>query len=84
MFLGIWNSVPVAAKKLKDASQEAEFRKELSLLSAIGNHPNVVQFLGTYHQATDEYMIFEYCSKGSLLDFLRKYYNLPLETHLEM
>lgn len=32
VYLAIWNSAQVAAKKWKDASKEEEFRKELAIL----------------------------------------------------
>lgn len=32
VFRATWNFAPVAAKKLKDANQKAEFQKELELL----------------------------------------------------
>lgn len=33
VYLGMWNSAPVAAKKLKDPSNQAEFKKELDTLT---------------------------------------------------
>lgn len=52
---------------------------------SVGNHPNVVQFLGIFtNEQNEQFMIFEYCRKGSLLEFLRSIGDLPLQTLLEM
>jgi serine/threonine protein kinase len=39
---------------------------------AIGNHPNVVQFLGTFKDKQTQYMVLEYCHRGSLREYLHK------------
>jgi len=64
-------STPVALKKLKDDEDMKEFEKEFYLLTKI-NHPNVVRCLGLFQDGKDRYMVLEYLSKGSLLDFLKK------------
>jgi len=60
-------------KKLKDAEGDKEFEKEFLLLTKL-NHPNIVRCLGLYSppQSDEYYMVLEYLSKGSLLDFIRK------------
>lgn len=96
VYLGLWNSAPVAAKKLRETSGEEEFRKELYILrlvgispnlhfSTMGGHPHVVQFLGTFTgEDKQEYMILEYCRLGSLLDFLRSGRDVALSNLLDM
>lgn len=43
----------------------------------------MVQFLGTYLSKTnEEYMIFEYCSKGNLVNYLRENLNTLLTKDL--
>ncbi len=74
-----------ALKKLKKQEHKAEFEREASLLMRL-NHPNVVRCLGIYVEVpasplasstslplvSSQYMVMEYLSKGSLVDFLKR------------
>ncbi|XP_057313363.1 uncharacterized protein LOC130654766 [Hydractinia symbiolongicarpus] len=64
----------VAVKKLKDGATDMEYKdlaNELKLLIHIGEHRNIVNLLGACTRGENLFVIFEYCSKGSLLDHLR-------------
>jgi len=74
VYKGSWHgTTAVALKKLKDTSPDSavskEFENEMTILIKL-NHPNIVRFLGLFHTDSDLYMVMEYLSKGSLLDFL--------------
>ena len=45
---------------------------ELKMIIHVGQHENIVNILGACTKYPKLYMIIEYCSHGSLLDFLRK------------
>jgi FMS-like tyrosine kinase 1 len=45
---------------------------ELKMIIHVGQHENIVNVLGACTKYPKLYMITEYCSNGSLLDFLRK------------
>lgn len=36
----------------------------------VGNHPNVVQFLGTFTDVKTQYLVLEFCKKGSLKEYI--------------
>lgn len=84
----------VAAKKLKDPAAKQEFEKEIFTLrfqyllvitlSKIGEHPNIVRFMGIYSSPqSEQFLVFEYCSKGDLLEFIKKK-PLPLTNQVDM
>lgn len=64
----------VAVKVLKDSCKAAQkFLAEASLMTSL-RHPNLVQMLGVVMAAgerADIWLVTEYMSKGSLLDYLR-------------
>ena len=45
---------------------------ELKMIIHIGQHENIVNVLGACTKFPKLYMIIEYCSNGSLLEFVRK------------
>uniref|UniRef100_A0A182ISI3 Uncharacterized protein n=1 Tax=Anopheles atroparvus TaxID=41427 RepID=A0A182ISI3_ANOAO len=67
----------VAVKKLKHCKSEAVMRmlvSELKVMVEVGQHLNVVNFLGAVTQTIrkqDLMIIMEYCERGNLLDFIR-------------
>jgi serine/threonine protein kinase len=73
VYKGMWSgTTPVALKTLKEAGDMKEFEKEFSMLMKF-NHPCVVRCLGLFKGKEGQtYMVLEYLSKGSLLEFLKK------------
>ncbi len=69
--LGLLRGEKVAVKVLKDSSKAAQkFLAEASLMTSM-RHPNLVQMLGVVLEGRNIYLVTEYMSKGSLLDYLR-------------
>ncbi|CAG7702927.1 unnamed protein product [Allacma fusca] len=69
--LGLLRGDKVAVKVLKDSSKAAQkFLAEASLMTSL-RHPNLVQLLGVVLEGRNIYLVTEYMSKGSLLDYLR-------------
>ncbi|XP_018576059.1 tyrosine-protein kinase CSK [Anoplophora glabripennis] len=65
VMLGKWKSNKVAVKVLKDSSEaEAILMKSL-------HHENLVNLLGIVRKKDQIYLVTEYMSKGSLVDYLR-------------
>lgn len=65
VMLGKWKNNKVAVKVLKDSSEaEAILMKSL-------HHENLVNLLGIVRKKEQIYLITEYMSKGSLVDYLR-------------
>ncbi|CAH1965209.1 unnamed protein product [Acanthoscelides obtectus] len=65
VMLGKWKSNKVAVKVLKDSSEaEAILMKSL-------HHENLVNLLGIVRKKEQIYLVTEYMSKGSLVDYLR-------------
>ena len=49
VYKGIWQStINIAAKSLKDISNENEFIKEANIMIKLKIHPNIVSFFGLY------------------------------------
>ena len=49
-----------------------EFRREIDMMKSVGRHPNIVGILGHCTQnISDMLLLTEFCSEGSLLDYLR-------------
>jgi len=78
VFMGLWNSTPVALKTL-DKSQAAVFEQELAIITKL-NHPNVVSFFGLHQLGPVTYLVMEYCQFGSLDKFLQKNPHLSQES----
>ena len=65
VMLGKWKKNKVAVKVLKDSSEaEAILMKSL-------HHENLVNLLGIVRKKDQIYLVTEYMSKGSLVDYLR-------------
>ncbi|XP_022901192.2 tyrosine-protein kinase CSK-like [Onthophagus taurus] len=65
VMLGKWKKEKVAVKMLKDSSEaEAILMKSL-------RHENLVNLLGVVRKKGQIYLVTEYMSKGSLVDYLR-------------
>lgn len=65
VMLGKWKKNKVAVKVLKDSSEaEAILMKSL-------HHENLVNLLGVVRKKEQIYLVTEYMSKGSLVDYLR-------------
>eukprot|EP01119_Soliformovum_irregulare_P023344 TRINITY_DN813_c1_g2_i1.p1 TRINITY_DN813_c1_g2~~TRINITY_DN813_c1_g2_i1.p1 ORF type:complete len:830 (-),score=152.70 TRINITY_DN813_c1_g2_i1:8-2497(-) len=71
VFFAKWNGTEVAAKKLTSSEDLVAFSKEADILSKV-RHPNIVSFLGIYHDPDNApYIVLEYMSGGSLLNLIR-------------
>eukprot|EP01117_Protostelium_nocturnum_P008397 TRINITY_DN29_c0_g1_i1.p1 TRINITY_DN29_c0_g1~~TRINITY_DN29_c0_g1_i1.p1 ORF type:complete len:687 (-),score=240.71 TRINITY_DN29_c0_g1_i1:43-2103(-) len=72
VYKGIWNgTTPVALKINRSDQGQDEFVNEMNILTKL-NHPNVVRAIGLYVENEQTYLVLEYLSKGSLIDFLRQ------------
>lgn len=72
---GIPGETTVAVKTLKNASSSVEvlaLLSECQLLQEV-SHPNVIKMLGSCMKGDPPLVIIEYCSYGSLRNFLRIY-----------
>ncbi|KAM9712755.1 receptor-type tyrosine-protein kinase FLT3-like isoform 1-T1 [Menidia menidia] len=68
-------SQQVAVKMLKEKHQSVEkeaLMSELKMLTHIGHHNNIVNFLGACTDSGPIYLIFQYCCYGDLLNYLKK------------
>jgi hypothetical protein len=60
----------VAAKRLKNANKEKDDQNminllsEISVLTQLGKHDNVIEYLGVHNLNNEMYMVFEYAEKG--------------------
>jgi c-src tyrosine kinase len=73
VMLGILRTEKVAVKMLKDSSEAAQkFLTEASLMTSL-RHENLVKLLGLVFNNKNKhiYLVTEYMSKGSLVDYLR-------------
>ncbi|XP_035269642.1 receptor-type tyrosine-protein kinase FLT3 isoform X1 [Anguilla anguilla] len=67
-------SEQVAVKMLKEKHQTVEkeaLMSELKMMMHIGNHVNIVNLLGACTGSGPIYLIFQYCTKGDLLNYLK-------------
>ncbi|XP_028971957.2 receptor-type tyrosine-protein kinase FLT3 isoform X2 [Esox lucius] len=67
-------SQQVAVKMLKEKHETVEkeaLMSELKMLTHIGQHANIVNLLGACTNSGPTYLIFQYCSKGDLLNYLK-------------
>ncbi|XP_061096717.1 receptor-type tyrosine-protein kinase FLT3 isoform X2 [Conger conger] len=67
-------SEQVAVKMLKEKHQTVEkevLMSELKMMMHIGNHVNIVNLLGACTGSGPTYLIFQYCAKGDLLNYLK-------------
>lgn len=71
VMLGAYQGDKVAVKILKDSSKAAQkFLAEASVMTSL-RHPNLVQLLGLVINDQHLYLVTEFLSKGSLVDYLR-------------
>lgn len=71
VLLGMWKDRRVAVKMLKDSSEAAQkFLAEAKLMKSL-HHENLVNLLGVVINNKHIYLVTEYMSKGSLVDYLR-------------
>ncbi|GLV37727.1 C-terminal Src kinase [Carabus blaptoides fortunei] len=69
--LGMWNGKRVAVKMLKDSGEAMQkFLEEAQLMKSL-KHENLVNLLGVVYNNKHIYLVTEYMSKGSLVDYLR-------------
>ncbi|CAL4060309.1 unnamed protein product [Meganyctiphanes norvegica] len=71
---GTWDgTVTVAVKTLKiDAMQQEEFLIESQIMKKLGFHKNLVQLLGVCTMEEPMYIVTEFMTHGSLLEYLRE------------
>lgn len=68
-------SQQVAVKMLKEKHQSVEkeaLMSELKMLTHVGHHANIVNLLGACTETGPIYLIFQYCSYGDLLNYLKR------------
>ncbi|XP_011185578.2 mucin-5AC [Zeugodacus cucurbitae] len=70
VMLGILRSEKVAVKMLKDEGAVQKFLAEASVMTTL-EHENLVKFIGLVFTSKHIYLVTEYMSKGSLVDYLR-------------
>ncbi|GAB0097383.1 Tyrosine-protein kinase [Sergentomyia squamirostris] len=68
--LGILRGEKVAVKMLKDDGAAQKFLAEASVMTTL-EHENLVKFIGLVFTNKHIYLVTEYMSKGSLVDYLR-------------
>nr|XP_017012577.2 LOW QUALITY PROTEIN: tyrosine-protein kinase receptor torso [Drosophila takahashii] len=73
---GVYKKRQVAVKLLKDEPNDEDvyaFKCEIQMLKAVGKHPNIVGIVGYSTRFSNQMMLLiEYCSLGSLQNFLRE------------
>lgn len=70
VMLGILRNEKVAVKMLKDEGAVQKFLAEASVMTTL-EHENLVKFIGLVFSRKHIYLVTEYMSKGSLVDYLR-------------
>ena len=55
-----------------------EFRREISALINLGNHKNLVQFVGVSINDIEVWVLTEFCHGGTLFDLLHKQKGIAL------
>ncbi|TMW52386.1 hypothetical protein DOY81_002553 [Sarcophaga bullata] len=70
VMLGILRNEKVAVKMLKDEGAVQKFLAEASVMTTL-EHENLVKFVGLVFTSKHIYLVTEYMSKGSLVDYLR-------------
>ncbi|XP_037951284.1 tyrosine-protein kinase CSK-like, partial [Teleopsis dalmanni] len=70
VLLGILRNEKVAVKMLKDEGAVQKFLAEASVMTTL-EHENLVKFIGLVFTSKHLYLVTEYMSKGSLVDYLR-------------
>lgn len=70
VMLGYLRNEKVAVKMLKDDGAAQKFLAEASVMTTL-EHENLVRFIGLVFTNKHIYLVTEYMSKGSLVDYLR-------------
>lgn len=68
--LHITSGTIVAIKKVPINNEIAALKKEISILKQC-RHPNIVGYIGSYIKEGELWLIMEFCSAGSVQDFLK-------------
>lgn len=70
VFRGKWRQVEIACKQLNRIKLEPkallDFRREAHVMTRLGNHPNVVQFIGAVTEGDHLSLVTEFMERGSL------------------
>eukprot|EP00808_Paulinella_micropora_P014417 g62859.t1 len=75
VYKAMWRGSRVAVKRLKDpALPVAEVQREARLMALLGNHPNVITFLGACFEVPHHCLVSNLMARGSLEDLLIKRY----------
>ena len=76
VFKGQWKGVPVAIKQVQghllDEKARNEFMNEIRVMGKLGNHSNVITFIGAVTEGEQMMLVTKYYSKGSLEDYILK------------
>jgi serine/threonine protein kinase len=67
--------IKIAAKRLKAVKDKndqttAQLLSEISALTELGNHENVIEYLGFFTSTNEMFMIFEFAERGDLKHYL--------------
>ena len=71
VYAGKWRNLAVAEKVCPSEPELLEeWRKELGIMTRLGNHPNVLPLFGACTQSPDAfYLVTKFCDLGSVLDY---------------
>lgn len=77
VYFGTWLGAEVAIKVLHTTTQLTDnvlddFRREAAMMTKLGNHPNLVSFIGAVTKGEHFCIVTEFCAHGSLVDLLEK------------
>eukprot|EP01114_Cavostelium_apophysatum_P019655 TRINITY_DN6398_c0_g2_i2.p1 TRINITY_DN6398_c0_g2~~TRINITY_DN6398_c0_g2_i2.p1 ORF type:complete len:581 (+),score=69.96 TRINITY_DN6398_c0_g2_i2:508-2250(+) len=83
VFKAEWRNQAVAVKQVKSEVNSDEFLKEAHLMLSLRPHENVIQLLGVV-MSPNICIVLRYCEGGSLLEYLRKEYEIAWNVKLEI
>ncbi|KAJ4889487.1 Calcium-dependent protein kinase 10 [Raphanus sativus] len=58
----------ISKRKLRTAVDVEDVRREVSIMSTLPDHPNVVKLRGTYEDSENVHLVMELCEGGELFD----------------